>query len=82
MRAGRSRFWRHWIAAAFLKAYLSASNPQLLPLDRTDLYLLFDITLIERTLYELGYELDHRPDWVGVPVADLREILDGVTESG
>jgi hypothetical protein len=32
-----------------------------LPLDRTDLYLLFDITLIERTLYELGYELDHRP---------------------
>ena len=74
--AGRLRFWRHWIAAAFVKAYLSATNPELLPPDRTDVYLLFEMTLIERTLYELGYELDHRPDWVGIPLADLREMLE------
>jgi maltose alpha-D-glucosyltransferase / alpha-amylase len=79
--AGRSRFWRHWSAAAFLRAYRSTSDPQLLPLNRTDLYLLFEVTLIERTLYELGYELDHRPDWAGIPLADLREMLEEVTDS-
>jgi maltose alpha-D-glucosyltransferase/alpha-amylase len=77
--AARLRFWRHWIAAAFLKAYRSATNPELLPHDRTDLSLLFETTFIERTLYELGYELDHRPDWIGIPLADLREMLEGLT---
>jgi maltose alpha-D-glucosyltransferase/alpha-amylase len=37
--------------------------------------LLFEISLLERVLYELGNELDHRPDWVGIPLKDLKDIL-------
>jgi maltose alpha-D-glucosyltransferase/alpha-amylase len=71
-----SRFWRHWAAAAFLKAYLSTVDRGLLPPDREDLRLLLDMMLLERTLYELGHELAHRPGWVHIPLRDLRDLFD------
>jgi maltose alpha-D-glucosyltransferase/alpha-amylase len=33
--------------------------------------------LLEKALYELQYELNHRPDWVTIP---LRGILQVITE--
>jgi predicted trehalose synthase len=48
----------------------------LLPRDRDDLLLLLDIHLFERTLYELGHELTHRPDWVHIPLSDLKDLLE------
>jgi maltose alpha-D-glucosyltransferase/alpha-amylase len=71
-----SAFWRHWVAAAFLGAYLSTVDRALLPADPEELHMLLDIRLLERTLYELGYELAHRPDWVHIPLRDLRDLLD------
>ena len=70
------RFWRHWVSAAFLQAYLSTVDRRLLPPDREDLRMLLDVRLLERTLYELGHELAHRPDWAPIPLRDLRELLD------
>lgn len=49
-------FWRHWVSAAFLQAYFSTVNPGLLPADRDGVRVLLDVSLFERTLYELGYE--------------------------
>jgi maltose alpha-D-glucosyltransferase/alpha-amylase len=71
-----SLFWRHWVCVAFLQAYFSTINRDLLPLKRKELRLLLDIALLERTLYELGRELAHRPDWVRIPLEDLRALLD------
>jgi maltose alpha-D-glucosyltransferase/alpha-amylase len=48
----------------------------LLPSESTDFRLLFEISLLERALYELGHELDHRPDWIGIPLRDIRDLLD------
>jgi maltose alpha-D-glucosyltransferase/alpha-amylase len=31
---------------------------------------------LEKALYELHYELGHRPDWVRVPVAGILQLLD------
>ncbi|MET0222315.1 MAG: alpha-amylase, partial [Tardiphaga sp.] len=36
--------------------------------------------LMEKTLYEIGYELDNRPDWVSIPLRGLRDII-GTPES-
>ena len=33
--------------------------------------------MIDKALYELRYELEHRPDWVGVPVRSLQRMADG-----
>jgi maltose alpha-D-glucosyltransferase/alpha-amylase len=72
-----SRFWRHWVGAVFLQAYFSTVDRGLLPPKRDDLCLLLEIGLLERTLYELGHELTHRPDWVHIPLRDIRDLLHG-----
>jgi maltose alpha-D-glucosyltransferase/alpha-amylase len=30
---------------------------------------------LEKAIYELRYELVHRPDWAGIPLAGIRRIL-------
>ena len=69
-------FWRHWIAVAFLQAYFSSVNRSLLPDDRDELVGLLDMALVERTIYELGYELANRPGFIHIPLTDLRRLLE------
>ncbi|MBC8056837.1 MAG: alpha-amylase, partial [Rhizobiales bacterium] len=35
---------------------------------------LLDLFELEKALYELRYEIDNRPDWVGVPLAGIAEL--------
>ena len=30
--------------------------------------------MIEKTAYEIAYEADNRPNWIGVPLADLARL--------
>ncbi|HTQ79521.1 MAG TPA: putative maltokinase, partial [Thermoanaerobaculia bacterium] len=72
-------FWERWISAAFLRAYLvrsRAGSASYLPSSRRELSLLLDVFLLERVVYELGDELNHRPDAVGTPLQGIRQILD------
>jgi maltose alpha-D-glucosyltransferase / alpha-amylase len=34
-----------------------------------------DVYLLEKGMYELGYELNNRPDWVKVPLKGLLQLL-------
>jgi trehalose synthase-fused probable maltokinase len=55
---------------AFLDGYRSRAQ-HLLPADeRTGKVLLASLEL-EKLLYEVRYEVGHRPDWVGIPARDL-----------
>jgi maltose alpha-D-glucosyltransferase / alpha-amylase len=65
--------WQLWVSAAFLRTYrATADEAPFLP-RREELALLLDAFLLEKAIYELGYELNNRPDWVRIP---LRGILD------
>lgn len=59
---------------AFLSAYLetvrSGSAP-LLPADQGQLHRVLLALEAEKALYELGYEIGNRPDWVGIPLSAL-----------
>src|SRR6266536_2261920 len=67
--------WYRWASGAFLRAYLQWARPaNVLPADRTELRLLLDLHLTEKACYELAYELNNRPDWVGLPLQGLAEI--------
>ena len=71
-----AKHWRAWVSAAFLKAYLAAVAPaSIVPEDPDQLARLIDLHLIEKAVYELGYELDNRPDWVVIPARGLEELL-------
>jgi maltose alpha-D-glucosyltransferase/alpha-amylase len=32
---------------------------------------MLSIHMLEKAIYELGYELNNRPDWVDVPIAGI-----------
>jgi predicted trehalose synthase len=60
----------------FLDAYFEAAKTSgVLPPRETALRLIA-IFELEKAVYELGYELAHRPDWVWIPVAGIRRLLE------
>ena len=68
--------WHRWVSAAFLSTYLDAMQGSgLLPEAETALSALLELHLLEKALYELGYELNNRPDWVRIPLRGLLEAL-------
>ena len=51
-----------WTARAFLSAYIqTADRPSLVPKDRDELPVLLDALLMEKAMYEVGYELNNLP---------------------
>jgi maltose alpha-D-glucosyltransferase/alpha-amylase len=69
--------WTFWVSAAFLSAYLaSSSKASFLPRSGEELSLLLDIYLLEKSVYELGYELNNRPDWVKLPLRGILQLLE------
>ncbi len=68
--------WQVWSSWAFLGGYLGAmSDSPLIPRDREELGVLLDAFLLEKAVYELGYELNNRPGWVAIPMHGIRQIL-------
>jgi maltose alpha-D-glucosyltransferase/alpha-amylase len=72
-----ARAWQHWVGTAFLRGYLPAVlEAGLVPRDPAQLELLLRVLLIEKAVYELGYELDNRPAWVRIPIQSILRLLD------
>jgi maltose alpha-D-glucosyltransferase/alpha-amylase len=70
--------WRVWVSSSFLRAYLHAvQGSTLLPRTRPEVEVLLRSQLLEKSVYELGYELNNRPDWVRIPVRGILELLGG-----
>jgi maltose alpha-D-glucosyltransferase/alpha-amylase len=72
--------WYRAAGGAFLGAYLgacseAAGSSKFIPRDRKTLESLLKIYLLEKAVYELGYELNNRPDRVGIPIMGIMEIL-------
>jgi maltose alpha-D-glucosyltransferase/alpha-amylase len=71
-----ARAWSAWMSAAFLGGYLErAQGSRILPRSDADLALLLQFYLIEKCVYEIGYELNNRPDWLEIPMRALLEML-------
>ncbi len=69
--------WLAWSAAAFLSEYLAAAGTApFVPRERGELAMLLDAFLIEKAVYELGYELNNRPEWVSIPLRGILDILE------
>jgi len=70
------RFWYVWVSAVFLSSYLGGiKQAKLLPEDPDALSILLDAYLLDKAVYEIGYELNNRPDWVTVPLRGILRLL-------
>ncbi|MFN4259624.1 MAG: maltose alpha-D-glucosyltransferase [Gemmataceae bacterium] len=77
-----AHFWYIWVSATFLKAYLeTAGQAPFIPSSPHVLRILLEAFLMEKAIYELGYELNHRPDWVRIPLLGILKLLPPEKES-
>jgi maltose alpha-D-glucosyltransferase/alpha-amylase len=71
-----AEFWRLWVSVAFLKSYFETTREaDLLPKRKAETATSLDLYLLEKVVYEIRYELNHRPDWVSVPIQGILELL-------
>jgi maltose alpha-D-glucosyltransferase/alpha-amylase len=71
-----ARFWHFWVCVAFLKGYVErVDQTSLLPREDEDLRILLDVYLLEKAIYELGYELNNRPEWVRIPLQGIDQLI-------
>ncbi len=69
-------FWYRWVSAVFLKEYLDTSaQGGFLPQTREEFQVLLETYLLEKAVYELGYELNNRPDWVKIPLQGIWQLI-------
>jgi len=70
-------YWFCWVGVAFVKAYLDkAKEGEFLPQTQQELQVLLEAYVLEKVLYELAYELNNRPDWVGIPLRRILQLLE------
>ncbi len=71
-----ANLWSHWVSAIYLKAYLAGvEHTDLLPRSKETWSTLLQAHLLEKTLYEAGYELRHRPYLLRIPLRALLAML-------
>ncbi len=68
--------WYRLITDAYLDAYMQAmGNITAIFGSRTELNFLLQLHLLEKSVYELGYELNGRPDWIRIPLKGIQQVL-------
>ena len=73
--------WDNQVSSRYLQSYLQATASEpFLPALPEQLAWLLRFYGIEKALYEIGYELNHRPAWLPIPVLGLTRLLDGVAD--
>jgi maltose alpha-D-glucosyltransferase / alpha-amylase len=71
-----TKFLSAWASLAFLQQYLkTAGTASFIPPSEMDLQVLLEAFLLEKAIYEMDYELDHRPDWLNIPLKRVLELL-------
>ncbi|HVL81615.1 MAG TPA: maltose alpha-D-glucosyltransferase [Actinomycetota bacterium] len=75
-------FWQRWVSAVFLRSYLEVASldvpehGRFLPASSDDLEVLLRCFLLEKVVYELGYEANNRPTWLRIPAQGLVQLLE------
>jgi predicted trehalose synthase len=72
--------WEDEVRQAFLDGYLRTADQTLLPPGRQNIERMLNVFELEKAVYELRYEIDHRPDWVSIPVAGIVRMLEHAQE--
>jgi maltose alpha-D-glucosyltransferase / alpha-amylase len=68
--------WYRQMSSVFLQSYLQTTAGAIfVPQNQEDLQVLLEAYLLDKAVYEIGYELNNRPDWVVIPIRGIKHIL-------
>ncbi|PYK12130.1 MAG: maltose alpha-D-glucosyltransferase [Verrucomicrobia bacterium] len=68
--------WYRHIGSVFLQSYLETTGSAVfIPQNSEDLQIMIEAYLLDKAVYEIGYELNNRPGWVVIPVRGIKHIL-------
>jgi maltose alpha-D-glucosyltransferase / alpha-amylase len=68
--------WSAWVVERYLRKYFeTAGAASYLPQSQEDIQTVLELHLLEKAIYELGYELNNRPKWVGIPLQGISKLL-------
>ncbi|MBC7408705.1 MAG: putative maltokinase [Arcicella sp.] len=68
--------WYKLIQQTFMEKYLETfGNPHPLFKNNNEINFLMLIYLLEKAVYELGYEISYRPDWVKIPLKGIVSVI-------
>lgn len=69
--------WYQTARTAFLRGYrTTAGQAAFSPRSQEEFTLLLDVHMLDKAVYELTYELNNRPDWVGLPLTGLLQSVE------
>ncbi len=72
-----ARDWERLAAESFLAGYREGvEGCPCYPADPSQAEALLKLFTLEKALYELRYEMDNRPDWVGTPLRGIARLLE------
>jgi maltose alpha-D-glucosyltransferase/alpha-amylase len=76
-REVRAARWERDVRKAFLEGYLATRDDgaEILPEDAGHVQKLIALFEAEKVFYELAYELNNRPTWVGIPMRGISKLL-------
>jgi len=68
--------WYRQISSMFLQSYLTTTGgASFIPEGPAELQVLLKAYLLDKAVYEIGYELNHRPGWVVIPIRGIKHLL-------
>jgi maltose alpha-D-glucosyltransferase/alpha-amylase len=75
--AACSAFWNAEVSRLFLEAYFKEAGSKLfVPSTSEQRRLFLDAFLLQKALYEVQYELNNRPAWVGIPLRGIVGLIE------
>jgi maltose alpha-D-glucosyltransferase/alpha-amylase len=70
--------WYLYISGFFLRSYLdTVGKAPFIPSDKREWRMMLRTFLLEKAIYELGYELNNRPEWVVIPLKGIKNLVEG-----
>jgi trehalose synthase-fused probable maltokinase len=71
--------WYRQVSGRFLESYLeTAAGPPFLPPKREEFDFFLALWLLDKAVYELKYELNHRVDWMAIPLEGIGGLMEGL----
>ena len=68
--------WHYYISRLYLKGYFDhARGKDYMPEDPKDFRILMQTFLLEKSLIELNYEIENRPEWIIIPLRGIKAVL-------